>query len=64
MAALKWLLERGKEFGVRVLNLSFGAACEALDMERAPEPIRRCVLPRRKANQISSPVMRQSCEAQ
>ena len=33
MAALKWLLERGKEFGVRVLNLSFGAACEALDME-------------------------------
>ncbi len=33
MAALKWLLERGGEFGVRVLNLSFGAGYEALDGE-------------------------------
>lgn len=28
IAALKWVLERGKEFGIRVLNLSFGASCE------------------------------------
>ena len=28
IAALKWILERGKEFGIRVLNLSFGTSCE------------------------------------
>lgn len=28
IAALKWVLERGSEFGIRVLNLSFGASCE------------------------------------
>jgi len=28
IAALKWVLERGNEFGIRVLNLSFGASCE------------------------------------
>lgn len=28
IAALKWVLERGSEFGIRVLNLSFGTSCE------------------------------------
>ena len=28
MAALKWVLERGGEFGIRIVNLSFGASCE------------------------------------
>ncbi len=31
MAALKWVLERGGEFGIRIINLSFGASCEEND---------------------------------
>ncbi len=33
MAAMKWLLERKEELGVRVLNLSFGASYDELDDE-------------------------------
>ncbi len=31
MAALKWVLERSREFDIRVVNLSFGASCEEKD---------------------------------
>lgn len=33
MAALKWVLERKEEFGIRVVNLSFGASCEEKDAD-------------------------------